>query len=260
MKVGAVDEEEEITPLGYHLAALPVDVHIAKMMIYGAVFGCISPVLTVAACLNHKSPFFAPEDQKDAAQRAKQALVSEMTKGGANIATAQQDMRSQFATLLSDIGFLNFPKDSKGRQRDKIEGWMDDLQQPCNINSLHAPIVKAVIGAGLYPNVGAMEEESVRAGHASALGRRAGLASGKRPHWSDGGREVFIHPSSVNHLVTEFRHPFLVETSKVYLRDTTVISPYALLLFGGAINVQHQVFFLVSNFQFLTVFELCFTY
>lgn len=28
--------------------------------------------------------------QKDAAQRAKQALVSEMTKGGANIATAQQ--------------------------------------------------------------------------------------------------------------------------------------------------------------------------
>ncbi|KAH8972628.1 hypothetical protein BDL97_01G000200 [Sphagnum fallax] len=176
-----------------------------------------------------------------------------------------RDMRSQFATLLSDIGFLNFPKDSKGRQRDKIEGWMDDLQQPCNINSLHAPIVKAVIGAGLYPNVGAMEEESVRAGHASALGRCAGLASGKRPHWSDGGREVFIHPSSVNHLVTEFRHPFLVfhekvETSKVYLRDTTVISPYALLLFGGAINVQHQVFFLVSNFQFLTVFELCFTY
>jgi HrpA-like RNA helicase len=30
-EVGAVDEEEEITPLGYHLAALPVDVHIAKV-------------------------------------------------------------------------------------------------------------------------------------------------------------------------------------------------------------------------------------
>jgi ATP-dependent RNA helicase DHX29 len=60
------------------------------MMIYGAVFGCMSPVLTVAACLSHKSPFFAPEDQKDTAQRAKQALVSEMTKGGANIAIAQQ--------------------------------------------------------------------------------------------------------------------------------------------------------------------------
>ncbi len=26
-----MDEEEEITPLGYHLAALPVDVHIAKV-------------------------------------------------------------------------------------------------------------------------------------------------------------------------------------------------------------------------------------
>lgn len=38
-----------------------------------------------------------------------------------------------------------------------------------------------------------------------------------------------------------------VETSKVYLRDTTVVSPYDLLLFGGDISVQHQVsLFLVS--------------
>lgn len=38
-----------------------------------------------------------------------------------------------------------------------------------------------------------------------------------------------------------------VETSKVYMRDTTVISPYDLLLFGGDISVQHQVSpFLVS--------------
>ena len=27
----------------------------------------------------------------------------------------------------------------------------------------------------------------------------------------------------------------------MYLRDTTVISPYDLLLFGGDISVQHQV-------------------
>jgi len=32
-----------------------------------------------------------------------------------------------------------------------------------------------------------------------------------------------------------------VETNKVFLRDTSVISPYSILLFGGSINVQHQV-------------------
>lgn len=33
------------------------------MMLYGAVLGCASPVLTVAACLSYKSPFVAPKDQ-----------------------------------------------------------------------------------------------------------------------------------------------------------------------------------------------------
>ena len=32
-----------------------------------------------------------------------------------------------------------------------------------------------------------------------------------------------------------------VKTSKVYVRDTSLISPYTLLLFGGEISVQHQV-------------------
>jgi ATP-dependent RNA helicase DHX29 len=31
-----------------------------------------------------------------------------------------------------------------------------------------------------------------------------------------------------------------VETSKVFLRDTSVISPYSLLLFGGTMVIQHQ--------------------
>lgn len=34
-----------------------------------------------------------------------------------------------------------------------------------------------------------------------------------------------------------------VETTKVFLRHTTIVSPYSILLFGGSINVQHQVSF-----------------
>ena len=32
-------------------------------MLYGAVFGCLSPSLTIAACLSYKPPFYAPHDQ-----------------------------------------------------------------------------------------------------------------------------------------------------------------------------------------------------
>ena len=40
---------------------------------------------------------------------------------------------------------------------------------------------------------------------------------------------------------------FQVETTKVFLRDTSVISPYSLLLFGGSMVIQHQVLWLSSN-------------
>lgn len=58
--VGALDENEALTPLGYHLASLPVDVRIGKLLILGSVFKCLDSALTIAACLSYKSPFVAP--------------------------------------------------------------------------------------------------------------------------------------------------------------------------------------------------------
>lgn len=36
--VGAFDNEQNLTALGEHLAALPVDVRIGKLMLFGAIF------------------------------------------------------------------------------------------------------------------------------------------------------------------------------------------------------------------------------
>ena len=38
VSVNALDESERLTPLGFHLASLPVDVHVGKMLLYGAIF------------------------------------------------------------------------------------------------------------------------------------------------------------------------------------------------------------------------------
>lgn len=40
--VGAFDLEENLTPLGHHLAALPVDVRIGKLMLFGTIFQVIN--------------------------------------------------------------------------------------------------------------------------------------------------------------------------------------------------------------------------
>jgi HrpA-like RNA helicase len=53
-----------LTPLGAHLARLPVDPHLGKMLIYASVFGCLDPVLTIAACLSYKSPFSSSIDRR----------------------------------------------------------------------------------------------------------------------------------------------------------------------------------------------------
>ena len=57
MELDAVDVHDELTPLGHHLAELPVDARLGKMMLYGAMFSCLDPVLTIAAGVGFRSPF-----------------------------------------------------------------------------------------------------------------------------------------------------------------------------------------------------------
>lgn len=62
----------ELTPLGYHLAHLPVDVHLGRMLLTGALLQCLDPVLTICASLSlGKSPFLRPFGKEAEADRAR---------------------------------------------------------------------------------------------------------------------------------------------------------------------------------------------
>ena len=56
----ALDENEDLTPLGYHLAKMPVDPHTGKMLLFAAMFSCLDPILTIAASLSFKDAFYIP--------------------------------------------------------------------------------------------------------------------------------------------------------------------------------------------------------
>ncbi|XP_064969057.1 DExH-box ATP-dependent RNA helicase DExH7, chloroplastic-like isoform X1 [Musa acuminata AAA Group] len=290
-KVGALDGNEELSPLGYHLAKLPVDVLIGKMMLYGAIFGCLSPILSLAAFLSYKFPFVYPKDEKQNVERAKSALLGNSLNNESayeesykqsdhllmvvaynkwarilhqdGTRSAQQfcrsfflnssvmytirDMRVQFGGLLADIGLVDLPKHllSYERRKDKLDSWFSDMSQPFNLNANHPSIIKSIICAGLYPNVAATTEGIVNSALAGTTLLASGLPLKDQTVLYDGKREVHIHPSSVNHNVKHFRYPFLVflekvETSKVFLRDSSIISPYSLFLFGGSMSIQHQ--------------------
>uniref|UniRef100_A0A665WCX5 Putative ATP-dependent RNA helicase DHX57 n=1 Tax=Echeneis naucrates TaxID=173247 RepID=A0A665WCX5_ECHNA len=73
--LGALTADEMLTPLGYHLACLPVDVRIGKLMLFGAIFRCLDPALTIAASLAFKSPFVSPWDKREEANEKKLAFA-----------------------------------------------------------------------------------------------------------------------------------------------------------------------------------------
>ncbi|XP_078172951.1 RNA helicase family protein isoform X1 [Carex rostrata] len=285
-KVGAFEGDEKLSPLGYHLSKLPVDVLIGKMMLYGAIFGCLSPILSVAAFLSYKFPFVYPKEEKSNVEKAKTMLLNEGLDGTTSTGghkqsdhllmvlaynkwakvliengpkAAQQfcrsfflnssvmymirDMRVQFGTLLADIGLIEMPKDILRIDRKKkgnLDTWFTNLSLPFNVNAQHSSVIKSVICAGLYPNVAATIE-GIEKGALSGRG-----TSGTRSNFLfDGRREVHIHPSSINHSLNSFQYPFLVylekvETSKIFLRDSSVVSPYSILLFGSHMVIQHQ--------------------
>lgn len=73
--VGALDNKHQLTSLGQHLGALPVDVRIGKLILYGAIFCCLDSVLTIAACLSFKTPFVSPFRNKEAADAKKREFA-----------------------------------------------------------------------------------------------------------------------------------------------------------------------------------------
>ena len=58
-------------------------------------------------------------------------------------------------------------------------------------------------------------------------------------------QRVFMHPSSVNFHEGKFPYQYLmfqekVQTSKIFLRSTSTVPPYALLLCGGDVKVDYS--------------------
>ncbi|KAK1563118.1 hypothetical protein Q3G72_022613 [Acer saccharum] len=232
--IGALDDMEDLTPLGRHLCSLPVDPNIGKMLLIGAIFQCLNPALTIAAALAHRDPFVLPLNRKEEADAAKRSFAGDSCSDHIALLKAfegykdakrhgrerdfcwenflspvtlrtMEDMRNQFLDLLSDIGFVD-----KSKGASAYNQYSHDLE-----------MVSATLCAGLYPNV----VQCKRRGKRTAL------------YTKDVGK-VDIHPASVNAGIHIFPLPYLVysekvKTASIYVRDSTNISEYALLLFGG---------------------------
>ncbi|XP_063993433.1 putative ATP-dependent RNA helicase DHX57 [Diachasmimorpha longicaudata] len=278
--VGAIDLELHLTALGHHLATLPVDVRIGKLILYGVIFCCLDSALTIAACLSHKSPFSSPFDKRhevDAKRKEfttafsdqlttlkayKKWLETSARGFKAGLAFAKEnylsvrtlqtlaDMKHQFLELLIGIGFV--PVDAK-RRTTGVDKIIEFTGVELNANNENYKLLQGLLCAALYPNVVRIctPEKSFQVQSSGAIPRQPKPDELRFETKNDG--LVFIHPSSVNFSVGHFPSPYLVfqekiKTSKVYIRDVSMVPMLPLVLFFGyGINIeQHNGTFILS--------------
>ncbi|KAL1464523.1 hypothetical protein WDU94_004159 [Cyamophila willieti] len=240
--IDALDDDEHLTPLGYHLAKLPLDPQIGKMLLMASIFSCVDPVFTVAASLGFKDAFHTPMNKEKEVDKQKTILAQGATSDYTVLINAMKgwetaleqgyahdycrenfltnntllllrDMKDQFSRHLHDMKFIasNNPK-----------------AENSNLNSHNTALVNAIIASGLYPNVGVI--------------KRTKWNNKMNKHFSsittpDDGK-VCIHPKSVNNNQPSFDAPFLMYymklkgTGAINLHDTATVYPLPLIFFA----------------------------
>jgi ATP-dependent helicase HrpA len=69
-ELGAIDEHNELTPLGWKLAKLPIDPRIGRMVLQAREEDCLREVLIIAAALSVQDPRERPLDRQELADAA----------------------------------------------------------------------------------------------------------------------------------------------------------------------------------------------
>lgn len=209
--IGALEDNEHLTTLGRHLAALPLPPALGKMLLYGVLFKCLDPVLTVACCMAYRDPWVLPI-QAEARRRATQWRCLQSTEAGGcsdhlatvrafngwkMMAAGERQYQSDTAPALHrycsqhhlSAATINMVDGMRTQLLGELvsRGFVSSLEE-ASVNGHRADVVRAVLGCGLYPLVTRMlpVSQEKRVGPSAV-----GLVTRK-------GEKVRIHPASVN--------------------------------------------------------------
>ncbi|KAB8343217.1 hypothetical protein FH972_022807 [Carpinus fangiana] len=260
-QVGALDAAGDIlTALGQHMAMIPADLRCAKLMVYGALFGCLDASVTIASILTVRSPFISPKDRRDEAKAAREAFTPNNQPWGDIITdlraheayaeqrrsgTRQSDIRAwcdrnflsphtladisttrtQYLTSLKEIGFLPLAAH----------------HEHANRHATSLPLLAALISAALSPQTLRIQRPAQKYSATAAGAMALDPAAREIRFFDAAGQRTFVHPSSTLFAAQAFpaaAGAFLsywqrVATSRVFARELAPAGVMALCLFGG---------------------------
>lgn len=276
VEAGALQSDQgyksRLTSLGKHLAQLPLDLRLAKLLIMGTIFGCLGPMLTVASIMSCKPLFSAPFEKREEASKARATFAAAGCRSDllADAAAFEQwqTMRAERKSngQIRDWCESNFISQSTLRdiQTNRLDllshlqemGFVAPSYSPFGVyddevydkNAQHAGVLRSVIMAGLWPAVVRIDLPSAKFDQSSS-GTVQREAEARQVKYFDRNGRVFLHPSSTLFSCKGFESSYLTTfakgstgagpESKVYLRDATEVPLFGLLLFGGKLKINH---------------------
>ncbi|XP_055837370.1 ATP-dependent DNA/RNA helicase DHX36 [Episyrphus balteatus] len=262
-RINALDENETITPLGMHLARLPVDPQMGKMILMGTLFRCVDPITTVASAISYKDPFYLPLGKEKQVDAAKKRLSNDTKSDHLMIVNVINEYRrAQQYNAERHFCFDNFVSQSVVSQLERMKKQFCELlegasfaessdprAQELNINSNNYTLLRAVIAAGLYPNMAYIRK----------LRRSRNRVQPVIQMSTPTDRSVKFHPTSVNSTEPSFDSHYFTyflkrKSTNVCLLDSTMVFPMALIIFGDGIkcgvNEKGSTFVSVADYLY----------
>jgi len=264
-----------LKPLGFHLASLPVDCRMGKMLVIASLFDCLDPILTIAAAFSGKSPFYAPMGKREEAQLAKQRFGDSKSDHLALVALWKAWCHVKDGSWADKFNFArsNFVSISALENMEAVRNQLVDNLVKCGfvvpVSSLSSSTAKrsglnaaaAAIAAAGQPeainyNANEYDERLLKcvllSGLTPQIVKLVRPTRGKGAHFVSKNPtvNVAIHPSSVNakriqQAGPEGREALAIyhrkmQTTRTYLHDVSFVSPLSLLLFGSNVRVSRE--------------------
>ena len=264
-KMRALDGRE-LTALGRHLAMIPADLRCGKLLVYGAIFGCLEACLTCAAVLTVRSPFLSPQNKREESKAARSSfgtghgdLLCDLRAYekwceqrqyysaaavrnwcNENFLSSQtlfdiSSNRSQYLSSLKDAGFLQI----------NYQTLRSETTEAYNQQNNNDALLRAIIAGSFSPQIARIDFPDKK--FAASMSGAVELDPEARAirYFNEENGRVFVHPSSTLFDAQSFpgSSAFMsyfskMATSKVFIRELTPFNAYSLLLFSGPIQLD----------------------
>ncbi|KAI0874199.1 DEAD/DEAH box helicase [Hypoxylon argillaceum] len=255
-RMGALDGDE-LTALGQQLAMIPADLRCGKLMVYGAIFGCLDESITIAAILSTKSPFLSPPDKRDLAREARMRF----TRGDGDLLTdlrayqewsamVDQGTPQRQVRSFCDENFLSYNTLSDiSSTRTQYYSALIEIgiatRETAQTAATSIPLLRALSASAFTPQIARIQFPDKK--FAASMSGAVELDPEARTikYFTHENGRVFIHPSSALFGSQGFTggaafvsYFTMISTSKIFIRDLTPFNAFTLLLFSGAIELD----------------------